>query len=233
MHNLRRVGLTAVAAIIAVAAGHAAALAVTPSAFPCGRVTAYTAPTATTPGSITLGMGRLELAPGSAPNRDIATGSDLCLDGTRDASGRFTQVAVAPMAQGTCGVVTAYTPASGATGGSLTLTAGDFSYKLPVASGTTLTGEQTTGDQCFGIGVNGQGNAEVVRYSGPRQGAPAATAAPAAAASRLPTTAAAPAQAPAAAPETALMSPALTFGVLALLAAIATSLIVVRARRRV
>lgn len=146
----------------------------TPNGYPCGRVTAYTGPTANSAGSITIGTSRFALASGSV-DREIAVGSDICIDGPRDAAGAYTRVTVRPMAEGTCGTVTSYTPASPTNPGSITLASTAGTFTLPVAPGVLLTSDQIAGGQCFTVGVNAEGNAQVVRHSGRWEGASAPT----------------------------------------------------------
>jgi hypothetical protein len=147
-------------------------------AYPCGRVTEYRAPTATTSGSITIGTNRFELAPGSAPDREIAVGQDLCIDGDRNSSGAFTRTVVTPMGPGVCGSVTGHTPATATQRGSLTLSSPSRTYVVPVAAGTTFTPEQVSGGQCFSWRVNAEGNAEVFGHTGRWEGATSPSATP-------------------------------------------------------
>lgn len=167
-----------VTAVLWLALGAWPAAAQTVTTYPCGRVTAYTAPTAITPGSITLGTSRFELAPGSAPEREFAVGSETCIDGERNATGAYTRVTLTPRALGVCGVVTAYSAPTASAPGSITLTSAGGAYTLPVSAGVTLLQAQVTGGQCFGIGVNAQGNAEVLRYIGVWDGPPRPSATP-------------------------------------------------------
>jgi len=175
-----------------------AAAQTTRSGFSCGRVTAYNAPTANTAGSITLGTSRFDLAPGSAPDRPIAVGPDLCVNGQRNAAGAYSQFTVSPMAHGFCSPVTAYTPATATAAGSITFAPPSYRdpegsiTTLTVAPGVTFTSEQVTGGQCFTTGVNAQGNPEVVRYSGPWDGGATAPLA----SRQLPSTSVASTQAP-------------------------------------
>lgn len=160
--------------LVWMALGAQTATAQSAGAFPCGRVTAYAAPTATTAGSITLGTSRFELAPGSAPEREISVGSDLCLEGQRNATGAFTRVTVIPMGPGVCGNVVAYSAPTATAAGSITLSSAAGTFRILVAPGVSLSREQTSGGQCFGWRVNGDGNAEIFRYSGVWEGAAAA-----------------------------------------------------------
>jgi len=142
--------------------------------FPCGKVTAYTPPTATTPGSIRIGTTTFATTAGSLPNPPppIAVGSILCLTGRLDATGAFTSLTTATLGeQVVCGTVQAFAPASTTTPGSVTILS-NASWTLPVRAGVALSAAQATGAQCFKFGVNADGNAEVVGYSGPGTPAP-------------------------------------------------------------
>src|SRR5438552_10162256 len=78
---------------------------------PCGTVTAYSAPTATTPGSVAIGTSTFVLAAGATsvgapagttpPQAPIGFGA--CINGPRNASGAFTAFSFSPMNAGLCG----------------------------------------------------------------------------------------------------------------------------------
>src|SRR5438132_7499565 len=80
---------------------------------PCGTVTAYTAPTATTAGSVSIGTSTFVLAAGAtavgAPAGTTpppaAIGFGTCINGPRNASGAFTAFSFSPMNAGICGSV--------------------------------------------------------------------------------------------------------------------------------
>jgi len=150
-----------------------------PAAFFCGQVTSYTAPTATTEGSIGIGTTTFVLRAGSIPAGNspppVAVGSVTCADGRRDASGAFTSFGIHTTGDAQiCGPVTASTPASTTARGSITIAIGQISPTLPVRAGVTLSSAQTTGNQCFQWAVSSaDGNAEVVSYVGPFASAPA------------------------------------------------------------
>jgi hypothetical protein len=138
--------------------------------FPCGRVTAFTPPTATTPGSIRLGTTTYPAAAGALPNPpppNLFVGSTLCLVGQMDTTGAFTSLQTATFGeQAVCGSVGAFTPATATAPGSLTLVT-NASWTMPVRAGLTLSPAQTTGAQCFNFEINADGNTEVVGYYGP------------------------------------------------------------------
>ncbi len=145
-----------------------------PPVFPCGRVTALTAPTATAAGAITLGTTTFELAPGSwtNPPPPIAIGTVSCLSGEQNAAGQFLAQAVL-VADAVCGTVTAFTAASAAARGSITIM-GKRSVNIPVRAGVTLSAAQTSGSQCFSFDFDAAGNTEIVGFAGAVPSAPAA-----------------------------------------------------------
>ncbi len=158
---------------------------------PCGTVTAYTAPTATAPGSITIGASTFVLASGattvgaptSTPPPTAPIGFGTCINGPRNAAGAFTAFSFSPMNAGICGAVSGYQPATASAAGSITLTNGTTTAPstLPITAGVTLTPAQVTGNQCFTLGIDAQGSGQVTGYSGP-QGGPSSTSAPSTAA---------------------------------------------------
>lgn len=156
--------------------GATPALGQTVSGYPCGKVTAYTAPTTTTAGSVAIGTSTFQLAAGSVPDGGgIAVGLDRCLQGQRNAAGAFiSAVTFIPMGVGACGTASAYTPSSTTTAGSITLTGSEGSVTLPVGPDVTLSPAQASGNHCYSLSVNAQGNAQVRAYSGPWEGGPVA-----------------------------------------------------------
>lgn len=163
-----------------------AAWAATPLVSPCGTVKAYSAPTPTGAGSIVIGSSTFALAPGSAtpassvnPTPQVQLGAGVCISGTRNAAAAFTEFTVAPMSA-MCGVISAFTPATTSTSGSITL-GNTAPVTLPIATGVTLSAAQITGNQCFTLAVDAQGTGQVIAYAGSSQGgvagpSPAATA---------------------------------------------------------
>ena len=137
--------------------------------FPCGTVTAYTAPTASRAGSVSLGTAAFVLLPGSGPTNatQLTVGSSLCLNGDQDGAGAFAQFSISPMGEGICSVVSGHVPATATTAGSL-----DFATKLPirlpVAPGVTFSAAQVSGDQCFRVVPDAQGTAHITAYLRPR-----------------------------------------------------------------
>src|SRR5256885_5397554 len=130
---------------------------------PCGTATAYTAPTSTNPGSVTLGASTFVLASGATtvgapagtapPPAPIGFGT--CINGPRNAAGAFTAFSFSPLNAGICGAVSGYVPASASAAGSITLTNGTTAPStLPIAAGVTLSPAQVTGNQCFALGVD-------------------------------------------------------------------------------
>jgi hypothetical protein len=158
---------------------------------PCGTATAYTAPTATTQGSVTIGASTFVLAagattvgaPAGSTPQQPPIGFGTCINGPRDASGAFTAFSFSPMSAGICGAVSGYVPASATATGSITVTNGATAPStLPVATGVTLSPAQVTGNQCFTLGVDAQGTGQVTGYAGPQGGGPSTTSAPSTAA---------------------------------------------------
>jgi hypothetical protein len=151
---------------------------------PCGTATAYTAPTATAPGSVTIGASTFVLAAGAtsvgapsgtAPLPPPTGGTGVCINGPRNASGAFTAFSFSPLNAGICGAVLAYVPASASATGSITLTNGTTAPStLPIAAGVTFSAAQVSGNQCFTLGVDAQGTGRVTGYGGPQVGAPSA-----------------------------------------------------------
>lgn len=165
--------VTLVLALSSSIAGHAQSA---PPVLPCGRVTAFTAPTATTTGSIRLGTTTFTLAAGRSDSPPpVAVGSLLCLTGEFNAAGEFLFSITTLGDQVVCGAVSAFTPASTTSSGSITVI-GARSVVIPVRPGTTFSQAQTTGSQCFKFDINAEGNAEVIGYAGPGSGGAAALA---------------------------------------------------------
>lgn len=143
--------------------------------YPCGRVTRYTAPTATADGSVTVGTRRFVARAGSLPEGPpaIAVGVVLCLTGEVDASGAFTRLRAAGLGeQAACGAVTAFTPTTSTTRGTLAIQP-HLIWTLPVRTGTTFTQSQLAGAHCYKFEIDADGNAEIVGYHGPVQPNPA------------------------------------------------------------
>lgn len=155
-----------------VLSGGSALAETTFTGFSCGRITAFTPPTATAAGSIRIGTTTFVAAPGSLPNPapPLDVGAVVCLTGRLDANGAFVSLEAGTLGErAVCGRVTGSTPSSATTAGTLTLVT-NATWILPVRAGVALTPAQTTGSQCFKIEVNAQGNAEVVSYGGPVPG---------------------------------------------------------------
>ena len=154
---------------------------------PCGTATAYTAPTATTAGSVGIGTSTFVLAagatavgapPGTTPPQ-APIGFGTCINGPRNSSGAFTAYSFSPINAGICGSVSGYQAASPTAKGTITLTNGSTAPStLPIATGVALTTAQVTGNQCFNLSVDAQGTGQVSGYAGPQSGSspPAATA---------------------------------------------------------
>jgi hypothetical protein len=108
----------------------------------CGVVTAYTAATASSAGSLTIGGQTIPIAAGTNINGSglIQVGANLCLNGTLNASGQLVppaSVAVdGSLSVSLCGVVSAYTSATASAPGSITI----GGQMIPIAAGTSLAG---------------------------------------------------------------------------------------------
>ena len=187
MRQILRVGGAAAAAALSMVllATPAAADAVVAS--PCGVVTAFTAPTATAAGSVTIGGTTFTLAAGAQvpgggdPARAFVVGPAQCIAGQLNAAGAFTTFVSSPMGSTFCGTVLSFTPATATAAGSITLQNGpNAAMSLPVAAGTTLQTSQVTGANCFTIAANAQGVGQITGFQGAQGGttAPAAPAAP-------------------------------------------------------
>lgn len=156
----------AIALAIAVALLAAAAVpanAQVPPTFECGRVNAYTAPTATASGSIQLGTATFILAAGSLrnpPPPNLVVGATVCLSGEQNAAGEFLAQTVL-VGDTLCGTVTAFAAATASSRGSLTLT-GNRARTVAVRQGATVTGVQTGASQCFKFAFDAAGNPEIV-----------------------------------------------------------------------
>jgi hypothetical protein len=152
--------------------GGSALAEITFTGFPCGRITAFTPPTATTAGSIRIGTTTFVAVPGSLPNPapPLDVGAVICLTGKLDANGAFVSLEAGTLGERVvCGRVAGSTSSSATAPGTLTLVT-NATWILPVGAGVALTPAQTTGSQCFKFEVNAQGNAEIVGYRGPVSG---------------------------------------------------------------
>jgi hypothetical protein len=128
----------------------------------CGVVSAYTAATASTPGSITIGGQTIPIAVGTSIDGSglITLGADLCLNGTLNASGQLvvpSSVSVeASTSISVCGVVTAYTAATASSAGSLTI----GGQTIPISAGTNINGSgliQVGANLCLNGTLNASG----------------------------------------------------------------------------
>lgn len=105
----------------------------------CGPITAYTAATDTTAGTITIGGVRLVVTPG-VPLNGAAVGTNFCLSATVNPAGQVILPSVLTtnqsLAAATCGTATDFTAATAGVAGSLTL----GGIVFPIAPGATLGG---------------------------------------------------------------------------------------------
>jgi hypothetical protein len=150
--------------VVVLTAGTALA---SPVPFPCGRIVAFTRPSATQAGSIQLGTTTYLAAPGSLPDPPppFPVGVITCLNGHVDASGTFTELDMNSLGdQIVCGRVAQFTPPSGAAPGDLTLVT-NATWSLAVRASVPAPA-QTSSAQCFKIDIDGLGNTEVVGFLG-------------------------------------------------------------------
>ena len=136
----------------------------TPPALACGRVVAYTPPTAGAAGSITLGTTTFALKAGSEPNppTPIVVGAIVCLD--ENQAGEI--FAKAHLVSDTiCSTLAAITPASASAPGSITLQS-NRQRIISVRPGTSLAGAQVGSSACFTYGFNSAGDPEVRGFVG-------------------------------------------------------------------
>jgi hypothetical protein len=130
----------------------------------CGPVSGFTAATTTATGSITFSNANttqsFTLPAGTTLSGSpaITTGMNLCLVGTMNSAGQLASVTLIPnttTATNLCGTVTAYSPATLSSLGSLTI--GGQSVTLGL--GTTFTGAtlSTGSNVCIAANVNGLG----------------------------------------------------------------------------
>lgn len=168
-----RHAITAViVAVAAVAAsGSAAAAQTVERTIICGTIKAYTPATASAAGSITIGTRTIAIAAGATTsnvNPAVQVGADSCVSGTLDGAGQFTEFGPGPWDTRYCGVVSAFTPASSTTEGSLTLgTTGRVTFRVP--RGTSIDAVIGTRDHCFTIALDSAGDAIVTGVEGPAQ----------------------------------------------------------------
>jgi uncharacterized repeat protein (TIGR01451 family) len=132
----------------------------------CGVVTAYVPATTTAPGSITIGGQTFPIAIGTAIGNAtlITSGANLCLEGSLNGFGQVTTpssvTANATTTLSVCGLVTAYTPATLTTAGSITI----GGQTLPIAAGTTIDNASsilTGADLCLAATLNALGQVVV------------------------------------------------------------------------
>lgn len=126
----------------------------------CGVVTGYVAPTTTLAGSVGIAGTPYPIAVGVSLTGAslLVTGTNVCLQGTLDASGELTGGTVTfngGVEVTVCGLISGYFAASSTMAGSLTIAGISF----PIAAGTTITGGTVAAPATLGITVvlNGQG----------------------------------------------------------------------------
>lgn len=131
----------------------------------CGVVKAYTAATQASDGSVTIGSRTVAIAAGTQNQgtHEPTVGQKRCVMGETDAQGRFVVLSVeASLIDSACGEVLAFTPATSANDGSLTLQVAarpPVTYVVP--AGTQLPPDTSSGQHCFSLDVNAAGDAIV------------------------------------------------------------------------
>ena len=146
----------------------------------CGVVRAFTAATASAPGSITIGGQTLPIAAGTAlgGSGTVNVGANVCLDGTLDLSGQLVPPSVVSVNVSgnvdVCGVVSAFTPATATAPGLITIAgqtytiAAGASLGFPVTIGQTICANLviSPGNPGGGNGGSGSGGGEIIGGSG-------------------------------------------------------------------
>jgi hypothetical protein len=130
----------------------------------CGVLREFVGATAQTPGQVTLGTRSFILAAGtSIPRTEAAApplGTATCVSATQGSNGQLSAYVFTGVPSPACGSVTSLTQGAGVTRGELTL-AGFF--RLFISAGVTLPPEAASGTHCFEIGIDGVGDAVVLR----------------------------------------------------------------------
>lgn len=146
----------------------------------CGVVKTFTPATASATGSITIGTRTFAIASGTSSsnvNPAPKVGEATCLNGTLNPAGQLTEFGVlANMPAEFCGTVTAYTPASQTSPGSITVSA---TTTFVVPTGVQLGTDVGSGHHCFALGLTSAGDAQVLREIAAASPQPATAATPA------------------------------------------------------
>lgn len=132
----------------------------------CGEVKAFTAATATTDGSVTIGSRTFVLKADELYSRvgqnaeNLQVGRQICLNGSVNAAQEFTQYGAIRMRSSYCGTVLSFTAPTATTAGSISIRdLGVAQFTIP--SGTDV-GTVTVGSRaCFLLGLDAAGNAVV------------------------------------------------------------------------
>ncbi len=126
----------------------------------CGVVTAWTAPTATSPGGVTIGSRSHSVAAGTrhgATGFTLAIGTRRCLFGGLDNDATLS-VGAGPLTDRVCGTLLSFRPASTVADGELwVLEFGALALRIPAATdlGSPLVGAK----RCFATDVDAKGDA--------------------------------------------------------------------------
>jgi len=153
------------------ASGAGAGVGSTTTVNVCGVVSAFTAPSASAPGSVTVGGQTIPIAAGaSLSGADLLkAGANVCVSGSNNSAGQLTTGSVGPNgASGAgagatsttnisvCGVVSAFNHATASAPGSVTI----GGENIPIAAGAALTGTgllNAGSNVCLAGQVNGNG----------------------------------------------------------------------------
>jgi hypothetical protein len=125
----------------------------------CGVVNAYTSPTRTQEGSLSLGSRVFRVGAGATigGTHAIEVGTKRCVAGDRDAPDRFTSLsAQATFLENTSGMVSEFRPATATAQGSLILNG--YAFYL-IRAGTELPPDSASGHRSFTLTISGAGDA--------------------------------------------------------------------------
>jgi len=138
----------------------------------CGRINAFTEPTASAPGSVTIGTRTVAMATSVAfyPRSGVAPpnlGGIGCVTGELGSSGAFITVTaaghpfMAPYPQ--CGTVQSFRAATATTAGRIELGGGanESQQTLRIPPGRQLPADSASGHRCFNQELNAQGDLQV------------------------------------------------------------------------
>jgi hypothetical protein len=184
---MKKAWVSTVLAALMVLLGASAAMAAEQTEL-CGRVNAYARPTATAPGSVTIGTRTAGIAAGVTPSTDPQPTATMCVRGELNASGAFTSLTVAPYIPPYphCGPVVSFRPATATAAGEIVQAQDGVRYTLVIPAGLELTAGSDRGYRCFNQELTVSGDLVVAGV----QPLPSGFRTPPASVGRLPSTAA-------------------------------------------